>query len=85
MITNALFGFVDLPPGVAELDEDGEPRDLVKINYKYSEESMLPVANRTSFADDISDGAETWDGIVELTDRILRRLTYFNVSISASK
>ncbi|KAH9098027.1 hypothetical protein LEN26_016787 [Aphanomyces euteiches] len=85
MITNALFGFVDLPPGVAELDEDGEPRDMFKINYKYPEESMPPVANRTSFADDISDGAETWDGIVELTDRILRRLTYFNVSISASK
>ncbi|KAH9184609.1 hypothetical protein AeNC1_013415, partial [Aphanomyces euteiches] len=85
MITNALFGFVDLPPGVAELDEDGEPRDMFKINYKYPEESMPPVANRTSFADDISDGAETWDGIVALTDRILRRLTYFNVSISASK
>ncbi|KAH9084178.1 hypothetical protein Ae201684P_020431 [Aphanomyces euteiches] len=77
MITNALYGFVDLPPGVAELDEDGEPRDKFKINYKYPEESMPPVANRTSFEDDISDGAETWDGIVELTDRILRRLTYF--------
>ncbi|KAH9130143.1 hypothetical protein LEN26_008813 [Aphanomyces euteiches] len=74
-----------LTPGVAELDGDGEPRDMFKINYKYPEESMPPVANRTSFADDISDGAETWDGIVELTDRILRRLTYFNVSISASK
>ncbi|KAH9095706.1 hypothetical protein Ae201684P_015503 [Aphanomyces euteiches] len=85
MITNALFGFVDLPPGVADLDEDGEPRDMFKISYKYPEESMPPVANRTSFADDISDGAETWDGVVELTDRILRRLTYFNVSISASK
>ncbi|KAH9086098.1 hypothetical protein LEN26_020460 [Aphanomyces euteiches] len=85
MITNALFGFVDLPPGVADLDEDGEPSDMFKINYKYPEESMPPVANRTSFADDISDGAETWDGVVELTDRILRRLTYFNVSISASK
>ncbi|KAH9128053.1 hypothetical protein AeMF1_001722 [Aphanomyces euteiches] len=58
---------------------------MFKINYKYPEESMPPVANRTSFADDISDGAETWDGVVELTDRILRRLTYFNVSISASK
>ncbi|KAH9098868.1 hypothetical protein LEN26_016561, partial [Aphanomyces euteiches] len=57
MITNALFGFVDLPPGVADLDEDGEPRDMFKINYKYPEESMPPVANRTSFADDISDGA----------------------------
>ncbi|KAH9110418.1 hypothetical protein LEN26_013756 [Aphanomyces euteiches] len=85
MITNALFGFVDLPPGVADLDNDGEPRDMFMINYKYPEESMPPVANRTSFADDISDGAETWDEIVELTDRILRRLTYFNVSISASK
>ncbi|KAH9132131.1 hypothetical protein AeRB84_021365 [Aphanomyces euteiches] len=85
MITNALFGFVDLPPGVADLDNDGEPRDMFKINCKYPEESMPPVANRTSFADDISDGAETWDEIVELTDRILRRLTYFNVSISASK
>ncbi|KAH9121480.1 hypothetical protein AeMF1_006826 [Aphanomyces euteiches] len=85
MITNALFGFVDLPPGVADLDNDGEPRDMFKINYKYPEESMPPVANRTSFAGDISDGAETWDEIVELTDRILRRLTYFNVSISAPK
>ncbi|KAH9148821.1 hypothetical protein AeRB84_007949 [Aphanomyces euteiches] len=44
---------------------------------------MPPVANRTSFADDISDGASTWDGVVELTDRILTRLTYFNISISA--
>ncbi|KAH9108693.1 hypothetical protein AeMF1_016145 [Aphanomyces euteiches] len=85
MITNAMFGFVDLPPGVADLDEDGEPRDMFKINYKYPEEIMPPVANRTSFADDFSNGAETWDGVVELTDRILRRLTYFNVSISASK
>ncbi|KAH9088652.1 hypothetical protein Ae201684P_017261 [Aphanomyces euteiches] len=64
MITNALFGFVDLPPGVGDLDKDGEPRDMFKINYKYPEESMPPVANRTSFADDISDGAETWDGVV---------------------
>ncbi|KAH9143498.1 hypothetical protein AeRB84_012499 [Aphanomyces euteiches] len=40
MITNAMFGFVDLPPGVADLDEDGEPRDIFKINYKYPEEIM---------------------------------------------
>ncbi|KAF0744292.1 hypothetical protein Ae201684_000780 [Aphanomyces euteiches] len=85
MISNALFGFVDLPPGVNEMDKEGEPRDMFKINYRYPVEEMPPVANRTSFADDISDGAETWDGIVELTDRILSRLTHFNISISASK
>ncbi|KAH9084025.1 hypothetical protein Ae201684P_020288 [Aphanomyces euteiches] len=85
MISNALFGFVDLLPGVNEMDKEGEPRDMFNINYRYPVEEMPPVANRTSFADDISDGAETWDGIVELTDRILRRLTHFNISISASK
>ncbi|KAF0743339.1 hypothetical protein Ae201684P_007794 [Aphanomyces euteiches] len=85
MISNALFGFVDLPPGVSEVDEEGEPRDMFRINYRYPEEKMPPIANRTSFADDISDGAETWDGIVELTDRILARLTHFNISISAAK
>jgi len=85
MITNALYGFVDLPPGVDSIDENGEPRDMFKIVYQYDATNMPPVANRTSFADDISDGASSWDEVVELTDRILTRLTYFNISISAMK
>ncbi|KAF0692820.1 hypothetical protein As57867_016082, partial [Aphanomyces stellatus] len=85
MITNALYGFVDLPPGVADVDDDGEPRDMFAIGFVRPASEMPRPANRTSFADDISDGATTWDGIVELVDRILTRLTYFNVSISASK
>ncbi|KAH9102661.1 hypothetical protein AeMF1_020789 [Aphanomyces euteiches] len=83
MITNALCGFVDLPPGMETIDENGEPVDMFKIGYQYDASDMPPVANRTSFADDISDGASTWDGVVELTDRILTRLTYFNIMKAA--
>ncbi|KAF0686981.1 Aste57867_21246 [Aphanomyces stellatus] len=78
MITNALYGFVDLPPGMADVDNDGEPRDMFAIGFVRPASEMPRPANRTSFADDISDGATTWDGIVELVDRILTRLTYFN-------
>ncbi|KAF0735473.1 hypothetical protein Ae201684P_022376 [Aphanomyces euteiches] len=85
MITNALFGFVDMPPGVADEDADGEPVDMFALGFKCDLSQLPPPANRTSFADDISDGADSWDGIVELTDRILARLTYFGVSISALK
>ncbi|KAH9089691.1 hypothetical protein Ae201684P_007858 [Aphanomyces euteiches] len=85
MITNALFGFVDKPPGVADEDADGEPVDMFALGFKCDLSQLPPPANRTSFADDISDGADSWDGIVELTDRILARLTYFGVSISALK
>ncbi|KAH9182282.1 hypothetical protein AeNC1_015741, partial [Aphanomyces euteiches] len=85
MITNALFGFVDMPPGVADEDADGEPVDMFALGFKCDLSQLPPPANRTSFADDISDGADSWDGIVELTGRILARLTYFGVSISALK
>ncbi|KAH9100586.1 hypothetical protein Ae201684P_006782 [Aphanomyces euteiches] len=85
MITSALFGFVDMPPGVADEDADGEPVDMFALGFKCDLSQLPPPANRTSFADDISDGADSWEGIVELTDRILARLTYFGVSISALK
>ncbi|KAH9094612.1 hypothetical protein Ae201684P_021057 [Aphanomyces euteiches] len=93
MITNALFGFVDMPPGVADEDADGEPVDMFALGFKFDLSQLPPPANRTSFADDISDGADSWTAlwslpillIVELTDRILARLTYFGVSISALK
>ncbi|KAH9148806.1 hypothetical protein AeRB84_007960, partial [Aphanomyces euteiches] len=85
MITNALFGFVDMPPGVADEDADGEPVDMFALGFKCDLSQLPPPANRTSFADDISDGADSWEVIVELTDRILARLAYFGVSISALK
>ncbi|KAH9101587.1 hypothetical protein AeMF1_021694, partial [Aphanomyces euteiches] len=85
MITNALYGFVDLPPGMNEVDEDGEPRDMFQIGHVRDASSMPAPANRPSFVDDISDGADSWTGVVDLTDRILQRLTYFNISISALK
>ncbi|KAH9067427.1 hypothetical protein Ae201684P_021585 [Aphanomyces euteiches] len=85
MITNALYGFVDLPPGMNEVDEVGEPRDMFQIGHVRDASSMPAPANRTSFVDDISDGADSWTGVVDLTDRILQRLTYFNISISALK
>ncbi|KAH9080822.1 hypothetical protein Ae201684P_007910 [Aphanomyces euteiches] len=71
-------------PGMPEEDENGEPVDMFKLGYQCDSRLLPPPANRTSFADDISDGATT-DDIVELTNRILTRLTYFNVSISALK
>ncbi|KAH9135182.1 hypothetical protein AeRB84_019304, partial [Aphanomyces euteiches] len=70
MITNALFGFVDMPPGVADEDADGEPVDMFALGFKFDLSQLPPPANRTSFADDISDGADSWDGIVELTDTL---------------
>ncbi|KAH9120364.1 hypothetical protein AeMF1_007450, partial [Aphanomyces euteiches] len=85
MTTNALFGFVDMPPVVADEDADGEPVDMFALGFKCDLSQLPPPANRTSFADDISDGADSWEGIVELTDRILARLTYFGMSISALK
>ncbi|KAH9123082.1 hypothetical protein AeMF1_005849, partial [Aphanomyces euteiches] len=85
MITNALCGFVDLPPGMNEVDEDVEPRDMFQIGHVRDASSMPAPANRPSFVDDISDGADSWTGVVDLTDRILQRLTYFNISISALK
>ncbi|KAH9121366.1 hypothetical protein AeMF1_006876 [Aphanomyces euteiches] len=85
MITNALYGFVDLPPGMNEVDEDGEPRDMFQIGHVRDASSMPAPANRPSFVDDISDGADSWTGVVDLTDRILQRLTYFNISITALK
>ena len=85
MITNALYGYVDTPEGVEIDDESGEPIDMFALGHVRLAEDMPPIANRTSFADDFTDGAETWEEIVQLVFLILQRLTYFNISISASK
>ncbi|KAH9186984.1 hypothetical protein AeNC1_011040, partial [Aphanomyces euteiches] len=50
MITNALFGFVDMPPGVADEDADGEPVDMFALGFKCDLSQLPPPANRTSFA-----------------------------------
>ncbi|KAF0692212.1 Aste57867_16690 [Aphanomyces stellatus] len=42
MITNTLYGFVDLPPGMDEVDEFGEPRDMFALGYVRSDSSMPP-------------------------------------------
>ncbi|KAH9102701.1 hypothetical protein AeMF1_020769, partial [Aphanomyces euteiches] len=58
---------------------------MFQIGHVRDASSMPAPANRPSFVDDISDGADSWTGVVDLTDRILQRLTYFNISISALK
>ena len=83
MITNALYGFVDLPPGMDEVDEHGEPRDMFQIGYVRDTATMPAPANRPSFVDDVSDGTDSWPAMLDLTDRVLQRLTYVNISISA--
>jgi hypothetical protein len=40
---------------------------------------------KTSYADDVSEGAKTFDEILEVTDIVLTRLAEFRIAVSLKK
>ena len=101
MVNNALFGFVSMPPGQDAVLPSGEPFDLFSNeptdtdNHSQATPSglhdiqpfkaELRNITQTSFVDDVTAAAPTWDAIVEMVDIVLTLLRRWNISISALK
>ncbi|POM76430.1 LOW QUALITY PROTEIN: Reverse transcriptase [Phytophthora palmivora] len=46
---------------------------------------MRPIIGRSSYIDDIADGAPTWDQLCDDLNALLYRLRYWNISVSLPK
>ncbi len=101
MVNNALFGFVSMPPGQNKMLNSGEPFDLFANTHNTNDQhahteqcclidiqpyqTKLKHITQTSFVDDVTAAAPTWDEIVNMVDIVLTLLRRWNISISALK